>query len=215
MIEQRLGMRTRIKICGITDSESAAAAVEAGADAIGLMFVEHSPRCISAEHAKHIVQYVLPPFVNAIAVFQNPSADDDPNVTTWPGSWVQMHGDEDAEFLNGLPHHVIKACPFEPDAVRMWATNDAVDALLVDGPRGGSGDSFDHERLAEMMPEIQKPVILAGGLTPDNVGEAIRTIRPFAVDVSSGVEHTRGVKDPAAIDAFCRAVRAADQSMLE
>ena len=94
--------------------------------------------------------------------------------------------------------------------MRCWNACADVDALLVDGPDPGSGQAFDHDELAALMPELTKPLILAGGLTPENVGEAIRRVRPYAVDVSSGVESAPGIKDPAKIAAFCAAVRAAD-----
>jgi len=209
MIQYHLAQRTRIKICGVKDAAIAAAAVEAGADAIGLMFAPGSPRLIATEHATHIAQRVIPPFVTAIGVFQDPEHDD-PALQRWRGVWAQMHGDETESLLAELPYRIIKGCVFEPDIVRSWATSDVVDALLIDGSRGGKGKGFDHARLAEIMPEIRKPVILAGGLTPDNVGEAIRTVRPYAVDVSSGVESKPGVKEPSLIEEFCCAVREAD-----
>ena len=106
--------------------------------------------------------------------------------------------------------HVVRGFEFTPEAVREWDRCDAVRALLVDGSAGGAGESFDHGALAAMQAEISKPVIVAGGLTPDNVAAAVRNVRPFGVDVSSGVESAPGEKDPSLMEAFCAAVREAD-----
>jgi phosphoribosylanthranilate isomerase len=228
--------RTRIKICGITSAAAATAAVEAGADAIGFVFADGSPRRINRELAVSIAP-VLPPFVEAVTVWRN---QPETEVAAWTGRCLQFHGEEDEGYLStisgvginrmvlghpireygprglaqpGIDRIIIRAFHFSTDAVRQWATCPAVSALLIDGPDPGSGEPFDHAALAALMENITKPVILAGGLTPENVGEAIRIVRPFAVDVSSGVESSPGVKDPALIRAFCDSVRAADASL--
>ena len=225
--------RTRIKICGITSATAAAAAVEAGADAIGFVFAEASPRRIDCDLAVSIA-VALPPFVEAVTVWRNQPEEE---VAAWTGRCLQFHGEEDESYLSrisgrginrmllggwvreygprgldqpGIDRVIIRGFHFSADAVRLWATCPAVSALLIDGPDPGSGEPFDHAALAALMPDITEPVILAGGLTPENVADAIRTVRPFAVDVSSGVESSPGVKDPALIRAFCAAVRSAD-----
>ena len=106
--------------------------------------------------------------------------------------------------------HVIKGFHFDPDELMRWNDCPHIDILLVDGSAGGLGEGFDHEALAALMPKITKPVIVAGGLRSDNVAQAIRAVRPFAVDVSSGVESAPGVKDPELVRQFCAAVAAVD-----
>jgi phosphoribosylanthranilate isomerase len=200
--------RTRIKICGITSVEMALLAAEAGADAIGVVFVPASPRYVLPGPAQRIAR-ALPPLISSIGVFQNPS---DPDLQNWRGMWVQLHGQEQEPQIGrmALNRHVIKAFRFEPSQVRRWDQCMHVNALLIDGPSGGGGEGFEHHALADMMHAISKPVILAGGLTIANVADAIRTVRPYGVDVSSGVESSRGVKDAMMIREFCAAVREAD-----
>ena len=207
--------RTRIKICGITDVESARAAVECGADAIGLVFVNESPRAVTTEQAVEIFR-VVPPLVSVVGVFQ---LDSRPNrwLEDWKsiGRWVQLHGDEDETIAKRTSRvfRVIKGLRFDPKQIRRWDRCEPVEMLVIDGARPGSGRGFRHDALAEQMPTIHRPVALAGGLSPENVGEAIRAVRPFAVDVSSGVESSPGIKDPALIEAFCAAVREADTNL--
>jgi phosphoribosylanthranilate isomerase len=208
--------RTRIKICGIRTEQAAMAAIEAGADAIGFVRDSASPRFIKLELARAIAA-ALPPFVHAVPVFRNQSEGE---VVSWPGRYVQIHGDEDEEFLSavaplGMRRVIIRGFEFSPAAVARWAACPQVAALLIDGSCGGKGQAFDHEALAAMLPSIGKPVVLAGGLTPANVGAAVRALRPYGVDVSSGVESRPGVKEPAMIQEFCEAVRRADQELEE
>ena len=202
--------RTRIKICGITSTDMALAAAEAGADAIGLVFVSASPRYVLPGMAQRIARS-LPPLISPVGVFQNPS---DPDLQNWRGMWVQLHGHEEEPQIAriAMNRHVIKGFRFDAAQVRRWDQCVHVNALLIDGPAGGSGEGFDHAVLARMTRSISKPVILAGGLTIANVGEAIRAVRPFGVDVSGGVESARGVKDAGMIREFCAAVREADAS---
>ena len=200
---------TRIKICGITSIEMAQVAMDAQADAIGLVVdVSNSPRCLSLEQANAIAK-TLPPQAMTVVVLQDARPE---LVERLPGTWVQLHGNEDEKLVAHFAKtkHVIKGFRFDPEQVLRWNACPGVEVLLIDGSTGGQGDLLDHQALAEMMPQIEKPVILAGGLTADNVAQAIRTVRPFAVDVSSGVESSPGVKDAGLIRRFCRAVRDAD-----
>lgn len=208
---QPFSPRTWIKICGIRTAEDAAVAAQAGADAIGLMLAERSPRCITFHEAVAIVES-LPSSVKPIAVFADAPIE---RISAWPGDWVQLHGDEDETLIIAVAssHRVIRGFCFDPAAVRRWEQCEGISALLVDGSTGGGGTMFDHGLLREMISGLRKPVILAGGLTPENVADAIRAVRPWAVDVSSGVERERGVKDHEKIRAFCAAVRAADASL--
>ncbi|MHC4272617.1 MAG: phosphoribosylanthranilate isomerase [Planctomycetota bacterium] len=201
---------TRVKICGITSLELARIAVEAGADAIGLVIgVPDSARSIRFEEAETIFR-AMPSQLMAVAVVQDP----DPALADrWPGSWFQLHGDEDEALVGRFARtkHVIKGFRFDPQHVKRWNDCPHAEILLVDGSSGGRGEAFRHEELTRLMPQIAKPVVLAGGLTPQNVGSAIRAVRPFAVDVSSGVESSPGVKDPGLIREFCAAVAEADR----
>lgn len=209
--------RTRIKICGVSTIEHARVACEAGADAIGLMFVQKSSRYISDFQRVLAILSELPPFVTAVGVFQLTGRHSD-DFEQWCqcGEWCQFHGDEDEALIDQAarpPQRAIRGFRFDPQQVTRWDACEAVEALLIDGPAGGSGEGFDHAKLTTMMPTIHKPVMLAGGLTPESVGEAIRTVRPFAVDVSSGVESAPGVKEASLIREFCKAVREADASL--
>ncbi len=200
---------TRIKVCGITSVEMAQVAMDAQADAIGLVVdVPNSPRCLSLEQANAIAK-TLPPQAMTVVVLQDARPE---LVERLPGTWVQLHGSEDEAFTCRFARtkHIIRGFRFDPEQVLRWNACQGVEVLLIDGSTGGQGDLLDHQALAEMMPQIEKPVILAGGLTADNVAQAIRTVRPFAVDVSSGVESSPGVKDAGLIRRFCQAVRDAD-----
>jgi len=206
--------RTRIKICGIRDEDAALAAADAGADAIGFVFARGSPRTIDPERAFEI-QAILPPFVSTVGVFVNASVDAFCDIEeTCPSTLAQLHGSEDEPTVRACGPGIIRGIRFDPAAIAAdlarWNAIDEVDALLIDGSSGGAGAAFDWAALSPHLAHLSKPVILAGGLTPENVGDAIRAVRPYAVDVSSGVERERGLKDPALISAFCEAVRKAD-----
>lgn len=207
--------RTRVKICGLRTERDVLAAVEAGADAVGFVFVQSSPRYIEPEAAADLV-CLLPPFVESVGLFANEKAMD---VCDAAGEacvgFVQLHGHEDLKCVERVREEfaVIKAIQFDDEAMRQWAKTADIDMLLVDGSEGGQGATFDWDALAAQRHSIKAPLMLAGGLTPDNVVEAIRRLRPYAVDVSSGVESERGVKDPELIRQFCAAVRMADQSL--
>lgn len=209
--------RTRIKICGIRDEESAFAAADAGADAIGLVFYRQSPRFIEPEEAWQLVG-MMPPFMSSVGLFVNADLERFMNTEEQcPTDMSQLHGQESEDLVRQCGPNVIKAVRFDPATIdaelARWERIDEVDAVLVDGSAGGQGTSFDWSKLAEARERLSKPLILAGGLNPENVGEAIRIVRPYAVDVSSGVESAPGVKDPELIEAFCRAVRRADAEL--
>jgi phosphoribosylanthranilate isomerase len=206
--------RTRIKICGIRDVDTALAAADAGADAIGLVFVRSSPRFIDPDEARDVM-LSLPPFVSSVGVFMNTSPEAFADTEeACPTSHTQFHGSEDEALVNQCGP-VLKAIRYTPDSIATdlarWEACDDVEAILIDGPAPGEGVPFLWESLVPLLAHLHKPVILAGGLTPENVGDAIRTVKPFGVDVSSGVESSRGVKDEQLIEAFCDAVRRADQ----
>lgn len=206
--------RTRVKICGIRNEDALLAAAESGADAVGFMFVEDSPRYVDPEVAFDLGT-MLPPFIATVAVVADPDADSFGDLEqSCPTSHVQLHGNESDRIVKSCGPDVIKAVRFNPDTIAQelahWDDDENVFAILVDGSAGGAGVSFDWSLLRPHMENCGKPIILAGGLTPDNVGDAIRSLRPYGVDVSSGVERGKGIKDPALIEAFCAAVRRAD-----
>lgn len=207
--------RTRIKICGIRDVEAARAAVESGADALGFMFVKSSPRYIVPESAWEILS-VLPPMVSTVGVFADAPVDQFCDVEEiCPTNYVQLHGQETEAIVKRCGPNVIKGVKFDAatieDELRRWEEIEEVEAVLVDGSSGGQGTTFDWTALAPLADRAQVPIILAGGLNARNVAEAIRAVRPFAVDVSSGVEREPGMKDADLIEAFCDAVREADR----
>lgn len=198
-------MRPRIKICGITTPEQAMAAAESGADAIGLVFYENSPRAVDVETARAIAD-ATPAFVSVVGLFMDASAD---RVTAIleavPLELLQFHGREEPAFCRGFGRRYMKAVGMLAGADPVAAGREYHDAaaLLVDshaGSRaGGSGEAFDWSTLPK---EPGRPLVLAGGLNPDNVGEAVRNVRPWGVDVSSGVETGPGRKDSALIRRF-------------
>ena len=206
-------MRTRIKICGITRAEDALAAAAAGADAIGLIFYAGSSRHVSAERAADIVGR-LPPFVTAVGLFVDPAEDEVRAVLDRVAlDLLQFHGAETPEFCARFGRSHIKALAAAPgvDLLQSAASYREARGVLIDayvpGVHGGTGVPADWDAIPGTLP---LPLVLAGGLTPDNVGQAVRTVRPWAVDVSSGVELARGVKDHDKITAFVRGVRNAD-----
>ena len=209
-------VRTRIKICGITRTQDARAAAEAGADAIGLVFYPQSPRYLSGERAVEI-RDALPPFVQTVALFVNPDAAQVAQVLQRVRpAMLQFHGDETPEFCAqfGMPY--VKACRVKPgvDALEYLRPFSRAAAWLFDSyvpEYGGVGESFDWSLVPARSPEPgDRPRILSGGLARDNVAEAIRRVRPWGVDVSSGVESAKGIKDAAKIAAFIAEVRNAD-----
>lgn len=202
-------MRIRAKICGITREQDALAAAENGADAIGLVFHERSPRHVSIETAVKIAN-VVPPFVTRVGLFVDADkATIESVLATGCLDLLQFHGNETPEDCKGYGVPYIKAVAMREDVNLQDFVQRYADAagLLVDayvaGLEGGSGQTFDWTRIPA---NLGKPVILAGGLTPDNVSEAIRQVQPYAVDVSTGVESSKGIKDAARIAAFMQEV---------
>lgn len=222
--------RTRIKICGLRDIDTAMAAAEAGADFIGLNFVEASPRYVTPAVARDINQS-LPTHVTAVGLFCNHSIESVlATVRTTGLKTVQLHGEESAAYAKQLKGiNVLKAFAFDPDAISNqrsgWSElGDKLAAILIDTPpqpdaaiTGGSGEVFDWSSLAafEQSGGLRDlpPYLLAGGLNAKNVGEAIRRVRPWGVDVSSGVESSRGIKDSGLIREFCVTIKNADASL--
>lgn len=207
--------RTRVKVCGITNVDDAAAAIELGADAIGFVFVPDSPRFIDPDEAAEILD-ALPPFVSAVGVVRDLDVDAFCEIEQrCPCHMMQLHGKENEKTVSACGPSVIKAFRYDPATIRSqldrWAKVDEVDAVLIDGSDGGRGESFDWDALAGHLGEdYDRLVIVAGGLDAGNVGRAIAAVRPYAVDVSSGVEHEPGVKDYDKLSAFMDAVRSAD-----
>jgi phosphoribosylanthranilate isomerase len=207
-------VRTRIKICGITRTQDARAAAQAGADAIGLVFYPPSPRYLSTERAAEI-RDALPPFVQTVALFVNPDAPQVAQVLQRVRpAMLQFHGEETPEFCAQFGMPFVKACRVRPgvDALEYLRPYSRAAAWLFDShvpEYGGIGESFDWS-LLPAAGRLERSVILSGGLSRENVAEAIRRVRPWGVDVSSGVESAKGVKDGAKIAAFIAEVRNAD-----
>lgn len=207
--------RTLIKICGITSVPDALLAAQAGADAIGLVFYPPSPRAVDVPRAREIVAS-LPPFVTVVALFVDASEAEIRGILREvPIDWLQFHGSESPAFCAAFQRPWMKALRMSEGLDVHAAARDysAARALLLDSYRagipGGTGESFDWSRVPRDLP---RPLVLAGGLDSSNVGEAVSRVRPAAVDVSGGVEARKGVKDPARIQQFIAAVRAADAS---
>lgn len=208
-------MRTRIKICGITRVEDALEAVRLGADAIGLVFYPPSPRYVEVGQAKQIVNR-LPPFVTVVGLFVEQSDSDIRQVLERvPLDLLQFHGDERASDCAGHGRPWIKAIRMRESVDLAEVAERYSDAagLLLDtyqaGVPGGTGQTFDWRRIPR---EIASRIILAGGLNPDNVEQAVRQVRPYAVDVSGGVEAAKGIKDAGKMAAFIAGVKRGDNS---
>lgn len=203
----------RIKICGITNLEDALAAVEAGADALGFVFFERSPRNITSEQAAGIIR-CLPPFVQTVGLFVNEDlAVVNATADRCGLDVVQLHGEETPEFCAGVKRRVIKAFRVIDFSSLDQIKNYVVAACLLDAwcptAHGGTGKTFNWEIAAAASAD--KCIILAGGLTPENVAEAVKAVGPHAVDVSSGVESTPGRKDLQKLQQFIESVRKADE----
>lgn len=207
--------RTRIKICGITREEDLAAAVAAGADALGFVFYPPSPRYVTPQRAAELVARV-PAFVSRVGLFVNESDETIRAILARvPLELLQFHGDEDAAFCSAFGRPWIKAARVKPgfdllEYANAFAGASGIAGLLLDAHvegYGGGGRTFDWGLIPRSLP---LPVILSGGLHPGNVTEAVRAVRPWAVDVSSGVEAARGVKDAGKITEFIAGVKDAD-----
>ena len=206
-------MRTLVKICGITRLDDARAAVDAGADALGFVFWPDSPRCVSIESAAAIIR-TLPPTITPVGVFVNQAFDQVVRIASTAGlRAVQLHGDEPVEECATLPYPCFKAVAVsadtDPSRVAAWPAF-VVPLLDVHDPvrRGGTGRTVDWEVAARIA--RLRPVMLAGGLRPENVEEAIAHVEPYGVDVSSGVEARPGIKDAQQVRALVEAVARAD-----
>ncbi|MBD8613323.1 phosphoribosylanthranilate isomerase [Pseudomonas putida] len=200
----------RSKICGITRIEDALAAAHAGADAIGLVFYAKSPRAVSVQQARAIIA-ALPPFVTVTGLFVNASRCELGEILdAVPLDLLQFHGDETPAECEGYHRPYIKALRVRPGddlQAACRAYRNASGILLdtfVAGVPGGTGEAFDWSLVPE---HLEQPIVLAGGLHAGNVAQAIAQVKPWAVDVSGGVESSKGIKDHGKIDAFIRAVR--------
>ncbi len=204
--------RTRVKICGMTDMAEVQHAVTAGVDALGFIFVKKSPRYIEPERAKTIIAG-LPPFVDAVGVFLNNEAEYVAEIVQYCNlTVIQLHGNESPDYCRRFQTRVIKAFQVHAglSAEDLWQYEDVVSGFLLDTydkkQAGGTGKIFDWSLVEKLRP--RKPLILAGGLGPDNVTQAITSIRPFAVDINSAIETAPGRKDPELISRLMAAVAA-------
>lgn len=208
-------MRTRIKICGITRVGDANVAANLGVDAIGLVFYPGSPRFVNQEQAAKIIANT-PAFVTKVGLFVDADKDTiQQTIAALAIDLLQFHGDETPEFCESFDLPYIKVCRIQPGTdIKAYAKNyRSMSALLLDSYQlnqfGGTGESFAWSLVPEAT-EFNKPLILAGGLSPDNIVNAIKTVKPYAVDVSSGVEAAKGIKDPQKLAAFINGVVTAD-----
>ena len=203
-------MQTQVKICGITNVHDALFAAEAGAEMVGLMFYESSPRHISLATAQEISR-ALPPFVQRVGVFVNPAEELVVRAIGECGlNLLQFHGEEPSHFCTQFGLMSLKAFRMRDAGSLKQLEGYQTDAFLLDAYSksglGGTGEQFNWD-LAVQAQQFGKPIFLAGGLTPENVAAAVRQVRPFAVDVSSGVEASPGKKDSAKVRAFIQAAK--------
>lgn len=206
-------MPVRVKVCGITRLEDAQVAVREGAAALGFVFYEPSPRYIAPAQAAKIIES-LPPFVTTTALFVNESADAVAAIAEQTQvDLLQFHGDESAAFCDAFDRPYIKAIRMRPNADLLAETEafSSARALLLDaykpGVPGGTGEAFNWD---EIPLDLRHNIILAGGLTPENISQAIKQVAPYAVDVSGGVEASKGVKDPNKLARFFQEVARAE-----
>lgn len=205
----------RSKICGITRIEDALLAVAAGADALGFVFYAKSPRAVTVEQARRIIA-ALPPFVTTVGLFVDASRSElNATLAAVPLDLLQFHGDETPADCAGYSRPYIKALRVKPgdDITQLAAPYEQAAGILLDtfvpGVPGGTGAAFDWSLVPH---DLSKPVILAGGLTAQNVFAAIEQVRPYAVDVSGGVEASKGIKDAEKVEAFLREVSRASSA---
>ena len=206
---------TKIKICGLTREADVDAAVAAGADAIGFVFYAKSPRAVTPQRARELARR-LPPFVTPVGLFVNASDTElQAALEALPNMLLQFHGDETPADCERVQRPYLRAARVGPgfDLLNFGQSFSSAQAILLDAfvdGYGGGGKVFDWSLLP---PSAPFPVVLSGGLSAANVGDGIARIRPWAVDVSSGVESAKGIKDAGLIQAFCRAVRDADAAL--
>lgn len=209
--------RTRIKVCGITEQADLDHAVAAGVDALGFIFAEKSPRWIDPEKVRELVRSI-PPFVDTVGVFVDEAPDVVSDIIKYCGlTMVQLHGREDVDYCRLMPVRVVKSFSVggDSDQVEFTQYGEVAAGFLLDtyheSIAGGTGQTFDWGLVEKL--NITRPVLLAGGLGPANVAEAIRVVRPYAVDVNSGVETAPGRKDHHKITELVAAVRKADSDL--
>jgi len=201
-------MRTRVKICGITRRQDAEFSVEMGADALGFVFYAPSPRAVTIAQAQEIIRG-LPPFISIVALFVDAAPEDVADcIEALPIGLLQFHGDESPEYCEQFNHPYMKALRMREgiDLQSEVSRYSSASAILVDsyqvGVPGGTGQVFDWS----MITDIDKPLVLAGGLDAANVAKAIEQVKPYAVDVSGGVEQAKGIKDNMKISDFMQEV---------
>jgi phosphoribosylanthranilate isomerase len=213
-------LNVRVKICGITRSDDAAAAVQAGAHALGFVFYGRSPRYLTPERAGEIIK-ALPAFVQTVGLFVNTSSEEVQRAATVSGiQAIQLHGDYTPEDCSGYSRPVIKVFRVKDAAVLSLLREYRTAGMLIDaavpGKWGGTGQILDWHSVATFLDnckeDLRKRLILAGGLNPENVGSAVRLVRPYAVDVSSGVEDEPGIKSHKKIKEFMYAVHNATRT---
>jgi phosphoribosylanthranilate isomerase len=204
---------TRIKICGLTQKDDLLAAVQSGANALGLVFYNKSPRCVTLQQAVQL-SVATPPFVTLVGLFVNPSKEDVFEVIKLiPLDVLQFHGEEEPEFCAQFGRPYLKAIRVKVgvNLVQYAAKYAGAQGLLLDafveGTHGGTGASFDWALIPRNLP---LPIILSGGLHAGNVAEAVAKVQPYAVDVSSGVEASKGIKDAVKMTAFINEVKQID-----
>lgn len=205
-------MHVKVKICGITNAEDARAAVDAGANALGFMFYEPSPRCVARKNASAIIRE-MPVFVAKVGVFVNPTEDEVRRAIEECGiDTLQFHGEEPPDFCRRFSLKVLKAFRVQgPEILKLLPNYTGMTWLLdsfVAGTRGGTGNPFNWEIAAQAI-KLGGRIVLAGGLTPENAADAVRKVRPYGLDVSSGVESAPGRKDAAKVRAFIDAAKGA------
>ena len=205
--------RTRVKICGITRAQDAIAASDSGVDALGLVFYAGSSRHIELETAKAIMK-VIPPFITTVALFKDATVEQVNEVTQeLDFDLLQFHGSESPEFIQQFHHPYLKAIGMQdptglPSTIARFERSKG---FLLDshaaGAAGGTGETFDWDTIPS---ELRQQIILAGGINPDNVAECITRIKPYAIDVSSGVESSPGIKDQGKIEQLMKQIRLSD-----
>ncbi len=208
-------MKTRVKVCGITNLDDALCAVDAGADALGLVFYPKSPRYVDPDGAREIIR-LLPPLVTVVGVFVDAPIQTVREIETYCDlGLLQFHGNESPEYCAWYTGRVLKAFRMRDANVLDEMKRYDVSGYLLDSfsekGYGGTGELFDWSLARSAA--ARKPVMLAGGLTTENVADAIAAVRPFGVDVSSGVERAAGKKDPGKVQQFLQAVRRADTTI--
>lgn len=206
--------QVKVKVCGMTQWEDAEYAVEQGADAVGFIFYKKSPRSVTMKEAREII-LKLPPFVDTVGVFVNESPDRVNKIADYCGlDLVQLHGEESPAFCRKIHRRVIKAFRVADlhsiKQIEKYSVSGFLLDTFCDDLHGGTGKTFDWN--LALPAKKMGPVILAGGLTPRNVAQAVRQVRPYGVDVCSGVEKTPGIKDPEKVRAFLKNIRSGGRS---